>query len=155
MARVCRVNLHNDAAAVECWERVLTEDPDHVEAASTLAPHYVAVGAWDALVAVLEVLLRQQPDDPVALMVDLAQVHEVRRADLPRAFMYYARALEAAPERSDLLLEARRTAALVGNWEGLVELLESLADRHPAPRGRGPDAPRTRLRVRRRTRAVR
>jgi tetratricopeptide (TPR) repeat protein len=132
MARICRANLHNEAAAVECWERVLTEDPDHVEAARTLAPHYAETGAWDALVAVLEVLLRQHPEDPVALMVDLAQVHELRRGDLPHAFAYYARALEAAPERSDLLFEARRTAALVGNWEGLVELLGALADLHPA-----------------------
>jgi tetratricopeptide (TPR) repeat protein len=132
MARICRVNLHHEAAAVECWERVLSEDPDHVEAARTLAPHYVEVGAWDALVAVLEVLLRQNPEDPVALMIDLAQVHEVRRGDLPNAFAYFARALEAAPERSDLLIETRRTAALVGDWEGLVTLLGGLADAHPA-----------------------
>lgn len=128
MARVCRVNLHNEAAAVECWERVLSEDPDHIEAARTLAPHYAQVGAWDSLVAVLEVLLRNQPEDPVALMIDLAQVHEQKRHDVSHAFAYFARALQAAPARADLLDEARRTAALIGNWEGLVELLGTLCD---------------------------
>lgn len=128
MARICRVNLGNEQAAVECWERVLTEDPDHVDAARTLAPHYVQIEAWDHLVGVFEVLLRNQPEDPVALMVDLAQVHELKRHDLSHAFSYYARALQAAPDRADLLIEARRTAALVGNWEGLVELLGAMCE---------------------------
>ena len=128
MARICRINLGNEGAAVECWERVLTEDPDHVEAAQTLVPHYQQAGAWDALVAVLEVMLRNAPEEPVALMVELAQVHETRRSDVGRAFTYFARALQSAPDRSDLLLEVRRTASLTGNWEGLVELLGSLCD---------------------------
>ena len=126
MARICRVNLHHEAAAVECWERVLSEDPDHVEAAQTLAPHYAQTGAWDNLVSVLEVMLRNAPEDPVALMVDLAMVHEQRRGDPARAFSCFARALQVAPERADLLAEARRTASVIGNWEGLVELLDGL-----------------------------
>jgi uncharacterized protein HemY len=39
-----------------------------------------------------------------------------------------AEAPQAAPARPDLLDEARRTAALIGNWEGLVELLGTLCE---------------------------
>lgn len=126
MARVCRVNLENEAAAVECWERVLQEDPDNLDAARTLAPHYARAEAWDALVGVLEVVLRNGADDPVALMVELAQVHEERRGDAEQAYLWYAQALQAAPDRAELLAEAERAAAACEAWDALVDLLDAL-----------------------------
>jgi tetratricopeptide (TPR) repeat protein len=126
MARICAENLENRPAAVECWERILQEDPDHQEAAEVLAPYYLEVEAWDALVVVLEVILRNAPADPAALMVDLAQVHEHKRGDVGQAFLWYARGLETAPEQAEFLNEARRTASVADAFELLAELLERL-----------------------------
>lgn len=133
MARVCRTHLENEVAAIECWEKVLAEDPDNLDAARTLAPHYREAERWDDLCGVLEVLLRNAPDDPVALMVDLARVHEEKRGDAASAYTWYANALQAAPDRADLLAEARRTAEASGQWEALADLLTALAPTHDAP----------------------
>ena len=126
MARVCAVNLENEAAAVECWERILIEDGDNVDAARTLAPHYEKAGAWDDLVGVYEALLRNEPEEPLELMVQLATVHEAERGSSSEAYEWYARALQAAPNRGDLLEEVARTAADSERYEGLVDLLELL-----------------------------
>jgi tetratricopeptide (TPR) repeat protein len=128
MARICHLNLENESAAIECWERVLREDPTQTDAARTLAPYYVRTEQWDALVYVLEILLAHTPENPVELLVDLAQVHELRRGDVEQAFLYWARALQSAPERLDLLAEARRTAAATRRQDALCDLLGALCD---------------------------
>ncbi len=126
-ARICRVNLEDEAAAIECWERILGEDADNLDAARTLVPHYTRDERWDDLVRVLEVVLRNEPGDPVALMVELAAVHEQKRGDTSSAYRWLASALRTAPERADLLEEARRTAASSGQWAPLADLLGALA----------------------------
>lgn len=132
IARVCAVELKNEATAIECWERVLREDPAQTEAAQILAPHYAQTEQWDALVYTLELMLAYEPERPIDVMTDLAQVHEQRRGDLAQAYQYWARALTRAPETPELLDEARRTAALVGRQDVLCELLATLCEQ-PLP----------------------
>lgn len=133
MARVCAVNLGNELAAVECWERILAEDSDNVDAARTLAPHYQRAEAWEPLVTVYEVLLRNEPAEPLELMIELAHVHEHERGEPGDAYEWYARALQAQPDRVDLLGEVARTAAAAGRHEGLVDLLDVLVGSLEAP----------------------
>ncbi|MBU0553488.1 tetratricopeptide repeat protein [Myxococcota bacterium] len=128
MARVCLDKLDNEVAAMECWERIIEEDPDNQEAAAALAPRYAEAGAWDELVATIEIKLRAQPQDPIPLMLELAEIHEARRQDLAQAFFCYASALQADPARADLLVETERTAALCENLDGLATLLDDLID---------------------------
>ena len=126
MAVICATDLGNEAAAVECWERVLLEDPDNLEAARTLEPHYARTERWDDRVGVLEVQLRAGPEDPVALMVELARTHELHRGDLALAYGWYARALHRAPDGEGLLDEVRRTAAASEQYAELAELLDAM-----------------------------
>lgn len=127
-ARINRVNLDDEAAAVASWERILDEDRDNIDAARTLAPHYTRTEQWEALIRVLEVMLRNDPADPVELMVELARVNE-RHLDAPEvAFDWYSRALRQAVDRIDLLTQARRMAALSDRYIDLVDLLELLTD---------------------------
>ncbi len=133
MARVCAVNLDNESAAVECWERILVEDPDNIDAARTLLPHYQGVGAWEPLVTVYEALLRNEPEEPLELMVALARVHEEQLSDPSAAYEWFARALQSEPGRADLLDEVARTAAASERYEGLVDLLELLVGTVEAP----------------------
>ncbi|MCB9538753.1 MAG: tetratricopeptide repeat protein [Myxococcales bacterium] len=128
MAQVCLVELDNETAAVECWERILEEDGDNLEAARTLAPYYARTERWDALVTVLEVVLRNDPEDPVAVMTELARVHEQHRDDVALAYGWNAQALHRAPDREGLLEEARRTAGASGQYTELAELLESMVE---------------------------
>ncbi len=127
-ARINRVNLDDDAAAVSCWERILEDDRDNLDAARTLAPHYTRTEQWPELIRVLEVMLRNDPAEPVELMVELARVNE-RHLDAPDiAFDWYSRALRQQVDRIDLLTQARRMAALSDRYIDLVDLLQLVTD---------------------------
>ncbi len=127
-ARINRVNLDDEAAAVVCWERILDDDRDNLDAARTLAPHYTRTEQWPELIRVLEVMLRNDPAEPVELMVELARVNE-RHLDAPDvAFDWYSRALRQQVDRIDLLTQARRMAALSDRYIDLVDLLELMTD---------------------------
>ncbi|MCB9541773.1 MAG: tetratricopeptide repeat protein [Myxococcales bacterium] len=127
-ARVFRVNLDNEAGAVDAWERILDVDRDNIDAARTLAPHYTRTEQWDALVRVLEVMLRNEPAEPVDLMVELARVNEEHRDAPDIAFDWYARALREQVDRVELLIQVRRMAAMSERAVDLVDLLELLVD---------------------------
>ncbi|MCB9745562.1 MAG: tetratricopeptide repeat protein, partial [Alphaproteobacteria bacterium] len=128
MAVICAERLQNIPAAVECWERILQEDADNGEAAEVLAPFYAEHEAWDPLAIVLEVILRNDPAEPIAVMTDLVRVHEAHRGDLQSAFGWSLRALAAAPADADRLTEAQRLAESVGGWGELAALLNDLVD---------------------------
>ncbi len=128
MARICHINLANEAAAVECWERVLHEDPENAQAARVLAPHFARVAKWDRLVAVLGVQLRSENEDQVALHLELSTIHERSLGDVSQAFSHIASGLQLAPERPDILVNARRLALEAGLGAELVVLLASLCD---------------------------
>ena len=63
MARVLNNQLARESNAVECWEKVLSEDSDDIDAARALASYYEREAGWDQLVDVLEVILRHEPED--------------------------------------------------------------------------------------------
>lgn len=126
VARVQELRLGDVPAAVASWERVLDEVPDHAEAAAVLGPYYLQSEQWDRLVAMQEILLHHGATDPVAAMVELAQIHEVHRGDAGQAYLWYAEALKADPGHAALLAEAHRTAAATESYELLVALLDGL-----------------------------
>ncbi len=126
MAWICLEHLNDEPNAVTCWERILEEDPQHLESAKRLVPHYRAIEEWDLLVVVLGVILSNQPEEPIEVMVQLARVHEEHRGDAELAFQCFAEALCRAPERADLLEEVQRTAAQAQTWEHLNSILEEL-----------------------------
>lgn len=128
MARICHTHLENEEAAVECLERVLEVDPDNLDAARLLGPYYEKTERWDPMVAALEVLLRHAPEEPVAIMVRLAQVHESERGDAGAAFGWYGAAVREAPTSEELLGEYHRTAERTGRWVELVDLLTALVE---------------------------
>lgn len=128
VARIHRQNLDNEAGAVDARERILDLDRDNLDAARTLAPHYTRTEQWDNLVRVLEVMLRNDPPQPVELMVELARVNEEHRDAPDVAFDWYARALREQVDRTDLLTQVRRMAAMSDRAIDLVDLLELLVD---------------------------
>ena len=131
MARVLGGELDNEALSVEAWQQVLVLDDRDLDAASALRPYYEREGGWDDLVRVLEVILGHGPEEPIAVMLELAAVHEDKRADAAQAYLWHARALEAAPERESLLGETQRAAAAADVWEAFGRLLEVLVEAGP------------------------
>ncbi|MFN3202425.1 MAG: hypothetical protein ACE366_28760 [Bradymonadia bacterium] len=123
MARVQKVELGDEGAALGTWARVFEVQADDLEAAITLSPHYEQTAQWDELVDTLEVQLDHEHGDPQTLMQTLAEIHEHKREDLPAAYMWRANALQRQPEDAACLSEAIRIAEAGEQWGPLTDLL--------------------------------
>jgi tetratricopeptide (TPR) repeat protein len=109
-------HLEQPEKAAELYARVLTLDPEHVDAGSRAAEHYVAKGMWAEAEPVLEMLARKaDPDD---------KVERGRREAL------YGRALKAMGQADKA---ARRLRAAVeldpDSFEAAVGLADLLFDK--------------------------
>lgn len=127
-AKVSAEHLDDEAESISAWAQILETDPSHLEAAQTLEPFYAQAADWDALVTVKQVILNHGPDDALAYMVGLAEVHATHRDDANQAWHWYAKALTKAPTRVDLLEAAAQTATQAGRESALADLLSTLVD---------------------------
>lgn len=127
-AKVSAEHLDDEAESITAWAQILDTDPTHLEAAQTLEPVYARTEDWDALVTVKEVILDHGPDEPLAYMVSLAQVHAEHRDDANQAWHWYAKALTEAPTRPDLLDAAAKSAEQAGRESALADLLGTIVD---------------------------
>lgn len=123
MARIQKVALEDEGAALATWARIFEVQPDDLEAAVTLAPHYEETAQWDALVETLEVQLDHEHGEPLALMQRLAEIHELSREDAASAYMWRSNALQRDPGSPELLQEAIRLGAAAEAWGPLADLL--------------------------------
>ena len=127
-AKVSAEHLDDESESISAWAQILETDDTHLEAAQTLEPFYARTENWDALVTVKQVILDHGPDDALAYMVGLAEVHATHRDDANQAWHWYAKALAEAPTRADLLDAATQSATQAGREEALADLLATLVD---------------------------
>ncbi|MCG8554586.1 MAG: tetratricopeptide repeat protein [Proteobacteria bacterium] len=145
-----RIRTGEPERAIEMYEEVLTEQPEHagalnaldqmmqdagselrLEAARVAAPRYQAAGDYDKLLSALEVLA--DTDDPIQRLDALRRAAEVADAgagDASRAFTYVGEAVRVGasePEADILLRELQRLAEMSGRFAQYVELLQQAA----------------------------
>ena len=123
------------ARAFEAWARAFVADPHDEAARAELDRLAQALDAWDAQVAAYEQAIAGA-DDPARvseLLGAIARVHDEKRGDPRAAIQTYERLLEVDPDDTSALdaLEALHT--MVGDWRGLVELLERKVERSYEP----------------------
>ncbi len=125
--------------AVEIYRELLDALPDHqptlqaldailhgavepLAAAAVLEPVYTAAGAFDRLVDVLEVQLKNAADNPlkVELLHRIAEIHEQALDNARAAFGAYARALPADPLNETTLSNMEKLADVAQAWPDLV-----------------------------------
>ncbi len=135
--------LHEDRGsdpgrAFVAWTRAFVCDPQDDAARGEVDRLAGLLEAWDALIAAYEEALRKS-DDPMLgsrLLGVIARVHDERRGDPRSAIETYERL--AAHDQEDLTaldaLEALHT--MVGDWRGLVEVLDRKVERTYEPEAR-------------------
>ena len=120
----------NHAGTLEALFTIARGDDYRVPAIEALEPILRAAQAWDQVVELLE--LRLAVEDAVehrlAILGEIARIHELERRDIDSAFATWARALteeatEAAPRQS-----LERLAAATGAWKRLAEVYEERMD---------------------------
>ncbi|MFW5921400.1 MAG: tetratricopeptide repeat protein, partial [Polyangiales bacterium] len=125
--------------AFRAWSRAFVEEPNNDEVRGEIDRLAAQSGAWDELVRVYEQALSASNDPTVTsdLLGALARVHDERRGDPRTAIETYERLLEHDPDDASPLdaLEALHT--MVGDWSGMVDVLQRRVERAFDPEERG------------------
>ncbi len=104
-AKIAEQLLSDAAAAVALFERALASDPDHVEAYAAAERVLSAAGEWQRWCALCEQLASNSSDPArkLKLWIQAAGVAGEKLADMPRAELALARALELDDDDANLL----------------------------------------------------
>ncbi|MEZ4367391.1 MAG: hypothetical protein R2939_14100 [Kofleriaceae bacterium] len=116
--------------AREALSRAWREDVADAEVLRELAQLAGGQGAWDELIEILEggVATTYDPELVAAIWARIAEIHEGRRDDVPRAIDAWRKVVEAEPEAAVALAALDRLLALAGRSAELVEIIERRAE---------------------------
>ncbi len=121
--------------AVVAYERLLELDPENLEAMQGLLTLLRTVGHHQRLVRLGQTLFPHlvDPEQQIALLGELGQVHEAHLHDPEGAFAWYRRAHELFPGAGQSYDELERLAQQYGLWEDLILLLLEQRQREQRP----------------------
>jgi golgin subfamily B member 1 len=110
--------------AIEALERIVEREDLRRDVATILEPIYRALGEWEKLVGIYEILIEEE--ETVARKVDLlheiAQLYETAGDEPEKAFRTFGRALEVDPAEERTQEEIERLARVLVLYDELVEL---------------------------------
>ncbi len=123
------------ALAFNAWARAFAADPSSTDSRSELDRLAALLSTWDEHVAAYGQAI-DNADDPALvsqLLATVARVHDERRGDPRAAIETYERLANHDPDDPSALdaLEALHT--MVGDWRGLVDVLNRKVDRSLDP----------------------
>ncbi|MBK9070666.1 MAG: tetratricopeptide repeat protein [Myxococcales bacterium] len=141
LAHVRETRLGEQAAAVETYRQALDTDAGNVEAimalqrlgqqaefelavANILEPLYRDQGDATKQIGALEIIVRHSfdPAQKLALLHQIAELHEIALSDMKAAFAAHARALAEDPQDAVTLAQLERLAIGLGDPQALVTL---------------------------------
>jgi tetratricopeptide (TPR) repeat protein len=114
--------------AVEALERLILHPAARLRVASTLEPVYRAQDEWGKLIVVLDSQVELVDDVPrrVALLREVAELHERKSGAVDLAFAAVARAWREEPDDTGLFVELERLATRLENWRAFVRVVETV-----------------------------
>ncbi|HYG66464.1 MAG TPA: tetratricopeptide repeat protein, partial [Anaeromyxobacteraceae bacterium] len=129
VADLWRHQRRPDAAAA-ALEKVLELDPPNRIAYDGLRELHAAAGNWRAFARVCDVYAPHlvDPAERVAVLKEVAAIHEKRLGQKEMAFLSVCRVLAEAPADPEALADAERLAAEGESWEELADVLENVAE---------------------------
>jgi golgin subfamily B member 1 len=128
LARCYADHLDQPEGAIQSWESVLAEDPQHLLAAETLVPYYREREQWQHLDNVLEIIYKQSETPSNELLLDIAQLNEDQLENYSQAYHYYAHGLRLYYDDAHWLKDAKRTAILSRESESKLEIQKDSKD---------------------------
>jgi golgin subfamily B member 1 len=129
VAELWKAQKRPDAAAA-ALEKVLELDPPNRTAYEELRALHSAAGNWRAFARVCDLFAPQtaDPAEKVALLKEVAAVHEKRLGQKEMSFLAWCRALAESPGDADALGEAERLAEETEALEELAAVLEQVSE---------------------------
>ncbi|MFY3742428.1 tetratricopeptide repeat protein [Anaeromyxobacter sp. Red801] len=129
VAELWRAQKRGDAAAA-ALDKVLELDPANRTAYDQLRALHEAAGNWRALARVCDLFAPHLPDpaEKLALLKEVAGVHEKRLGQKEMSFLGWCRALAEGPGDAEALAEAERLAGETEAFDELAAVLEQVAE---------------------------
>ena len=108
--------------ASRAYEKVLTLDAKHLEAAEALIPLYEQANNPKGLAGAIEVKLLhdQEPETRLELYRQVASLYETKLKEPQRAFERYLSAFEIAPGDDRCIDDVERAARVTTGWDALI-----------------------------------
>jgi tetratricopeptide (TPR) repeat protein len=143
IAELYEKHLGDLERSVELYRDILNVAPDHaptlaalegiksgaaapLSAAAVLEPVYDAMGEWQRLISVLEVMVRFADDafQRVELLHRIARLYEESLQDHASAFDTYARAVQVDSSNEESLGSLERLATFIERWPAVARLYD-------------------------------
>lgn len=139
IARLHEERGQDQVRALEAWARALSVEPSNDNVRGEVDRLAALTGDWNALVQAYEAAIAASTDSVVqsSLLNTVARIHDEKRGDPRAAIETYERLLELDKDDASPLdaLEALHT--MVGDWNGMVSVLERKVERAYDPTERG------------------
>lgn len=125
-AAVAAEHLPQPEKVARAYERVLSVDPNDLDAARALIPVYQRTAKWARLLSTYEVLLAHAGDDDrkLELQLQIRDLCEQQLGSKALAFQWTARAYELRPDDEQLLADLERLGAEADAWDEVAEVLD-------------------------------
>ncbi len=125
--------------AFHAWDRAMSLEPENEEVRGQVDRLAHQLGTWDAHVQAYDRALANTTDPVVraSLLGTMARVHDEKRGDPRAAIETYERLLETDQDDPSPLDSLEALHTMVGDWRGLVDVLQRKVQRafDPAERG--------------------
>jgi golgin subfamily B member 1 len=125
--------------AFYAYARAFERDPNDDDIRRNVDRLAAAMGAWDDLIAAYEKALQAATDSSLvaSMLTTVARIHDERRGDPRAAIQTYERLLKHEPEDPSPFDSLEALHTMVGDWAGLVDILERRVQRSLDPQERG------------------
>ncbi len=122
IAQLWMVQKGKPDRAAKAYEKVLSIDAQHLEAAEALIPLYEQANNPKGLAGAIEVKLLHPQDDDAKLELyrQVAGLYETKLKEPQRAFERYLSAFEIAPGDERCIDDVERAARATGGWDALI-----------------------------------
>jgi tetratricopeptide (TPR) repeat protein len=132
VARLLEQRIAEPMRAQRSYERVLSVDPEHVQAARALAPIYEHDEKWSRLYAMHEIVLRSLPSGETTERLDILRRLRLLAQDKLRdagfAFSHALAAYQLAPTDDSVRESLERSAELAQSFDKVVDAYTARAE---------------------------
>lgn len=118
--------------AARCYDKILSVDPDNLQAAEELIPILEEGKEKERLADVLEVRLKHldDPIDQIMLLRRIASIAEDEIGNPERAFRGFLQAFELQPDDNETQNDLERAAGKANLWEEVVDAYKRTISQH-------------------------
>ncbi|MFB6262605.1 MAG: hypothetical protein ABEL76_03105, partial [Bradymonadaceae bacterium] len=120
-------HLDRGGDALEQFETILDEEPEHLGALAAVEEIHRSAERWDELLDVYQrrLELTEEPADRADILRGMAELAEEQKGDLQEAVDRLQEALSLEPSDTDTLAELQRLYRQREQWEDLAETLDA------------------------------